>query len=781
MEVCIPGYEDEPYEKMEKQRFTVALPGDYQEEVLRLAKLADRRAASPQSGNVACRLYFVDPASQYPALVGQAASWMLPIVGFYFFLQGLDLVARLRGKKRNMRQEVAASFGKSRAARTSGMGRGNTGVLFADVAGQEPAISAFREIIDMMLGDQRFVVAGAKLPKGVLLEGPPGTGKTLLAKAVAGEAGVPFFSANGSEFVEMFVGVAAARVRDLFGRARASAPSIIFIDEIDTIGRARTGSSTPDAKEREQGLLQLLVEMDGFETKRTGVLLIAATNRKEVLDPALLRSGRFDRVIRMGLPSLEGRQSVLEVHAEGKIVPRGKDSVSEDFPDGDAVLRTTALLTQGYSGADLANLLNEAAILAVRRNKPLVEMAEVETAMEKLTVGLPRAPLQDSAYKHQLAWVYAGRAVLQTAVPHLWPDVLQVSVAPRGSSVARIDSLPSERAWGRAGAEASLRWSDLVERLAVGLAGRATEEEVFGAAAASSVTAPDLVAVTDVAAQMVGQSGLFRRRGSPVPFHLLSMPEHELPKWPGAVAEAMDAAVRETVDEAFARARAAVRTLRPAIDALAEELLASETVYGARVRSIVRDSPRVMQPLSAFALEAPDFEYPPHSMGAATFSRWSAGPGRVGVASFGRSVAASWLHAQQLVAALPLPPAPPVMGLAGFSLAPGPGRVGLTFFHGWEVDHVAEQRVATLLAAQQAQEAEALAAGARLEQERAARSAAAVAAAEATRRAEEARMAAERAAAVATADAEAHARAAAETAAAAAREASRVTADRDVQ
>jgi hypothetical protein len=210
--VCIPGYEDEPFEKMEKQRFSVALPGDYHAEVLRLAKVADRRAAAPQSGNVACRLYYVDPASQYPALVGQAASWLLPIVGFWVFLKSLDVVAKLRGTRRNMRAEVAAQFGKSRATRSVGMGRGNTGVLFSDVAGQDTAIMAFQELIDMMQGDPRFAVVGAKLPKGVLLEGPPGTGKTLLAKAVAGEAGVPFFSANGSEFVEMFVGVVRARM-----------------------------------------------------------------------------------------------------------------------------------------------------------------------------------------------------------------------------------------------------------------------------------------------------------------------------------------------------------------------------------------------------------------------------------------------------------------------------------------------------------------------------------------------------------------------------------------
>ena len=205
--MCIPGYEDEPYDKMEKQRFSVALPGDYQQEVLRLAKAADRRSAPPQSGNVACKLYFVDPAAQAPALVGQAASWLLPILVFWIFMRCLDLAARLRGQRRNQRAEIAAQFGRSRAVRTIGMGRGNTGVLFSDVAGQDAAIEAFQEVIDQMQGDPRFTIAGAKLPKGVLLEGPPGTGKTLLAKAVAGEAGVPFFSANGSEFVEMFVGV----------------------------------------------------------------------------------------------------------------------------------------------------------------------------------------------------------------------------------------------------------------------------------------------------------------------------------------------------------------------------------------------------------------------------------------------------------------------------------------------------------------------------------------------------------------------------------------------
>jgi cell division protease FtsH len=678
VEVCIPGYEDEPPERMEKQRFTLALPGDYQADVLRLAKAADHRAAGPHSGNVFCQLFFVDPASQAPPLVGQAASWLLPIVGFSLFLQGLDVVARLRGLRRNMRAEVAAQFGKSRATRTMGLGRGNTGVLFEDVAGQDAAISVFRELIDMLQGDPRFMVAGASMPKGVLLEGPPGTGKTLLAKAVAGEAGVPFFSANGSEFVEMYVGVAASRVRDLFARARASAPSIIFIDEIDTIGRARTGSGDPGAKEREQGLLQLLVEMDGFDSNSKGrVLLIGATNRREVLDAALLRSGRFDRVQRMGLPNSRERYDVLCVHASGKIVPRGADSVTADFPDGDALLRTTALLTEGYSGADLANLLNEASILAVRRNIATVGMAEVSTAMEKLKVGLPRAPLVDGPHKRQLAHVWAARAAAQTVFPAVFPDVLQVSIAPRGTSVARLDSMPTSRAWPRAGAEALLGWQEHMDRLTVLLAGRACEAELYGEAAVSMLTAQDMGEATAVAASLVGVSGLYRRRGDRVPFHLHPLPEENADQWPGLVRDALDAGVADVMEEAYASSRVLVRSLRPAIDTLAAELLARETLYGAEVRTLVHDAPRVTLPaLEVLARDARDFVSLPHGPGVATFARG------VGTVSFSRAARAMWPP-------LPKPlQATPVMGLACFG--EGVGRCGFALFHGWV--HRAEEK-----------------------------------------------------------------------------------------
>lgn len=524
-------------------------------------------------------------------------------------------------------------------------------------------------------------------------------------------------------------------------------------DEIDTIGRARTGSTSPDAKEREQGLLQLLVEMDGFDSKRSGVLLIAATNRRDVLDPALLRSGRLDRIIRMDVPDLAGRMAVLEVHAQGKIIPRGPDSVSPDFPDGDALLRTTALLTPGYSGADLANLLNEAAILAVRRNKPMVELAEVETAMEKVKVGLPRSPLGDSAPKRQLALVYAARAVLQTDAPHLFPDVLQVSIAPRGTSVARLDSLPSERQWDRPGNEVALSWEERMHQLAVALAGRAAEEELLGPGAASTVTAPELEAATSKASILVGMTGMYRRRPGPgtAPFHALTLPLGELPKWPGPVAAAFDTAVTQVMNEAYARARDVVRRLRPAIEALAAELVASDTVYGAKVRSIVRECPPLPQAsVPVFATEARDFADLPHAPGCALFAR---GSGRVGVTTFGRDLASVWSLASVL-APQQQECFPPVMGLTSFA-ATGPGRSGIAVFHGWELvddvlgsNNAAARDVSPPLQQQQAGIAAAAAAAAVL--------------------AEQARMAADKASAIAAADAEAHFQAAAQAAAAAA-------------
>ena len=487
--------------------------------------------------------------------------------------------------------------------------------------------------------------------------------------------------------------------------------------------------------------------MDGFDSKKSGVLLIAATNRRDVLDPALLRSGRLDRIVRMDVPDLGGRLAVLDVHAAGKIIPRGQDSVSEDFPGGDALLRTTALLTPGYSGADLANLLNEAAILAVRRNKPVVELAEVETAMEKVKVGLPRAPLPDSAPKRQLALVFAARAVLQTDAPHLFPDVLQVSIAPRGTTVARLDSLPSERAWDRPGNETALVWEERLHQLAVTLAGRAAEEVLLGQGAASSVTASELEEASASAAVLVGITGLYRRRpgAGTAPFHALALTPEELPKWPGPVAEAFDAAVREVVDEAFARASQAVTRLRPAIEALASELLSADTVYGARVRSIVRDSPQ-LPPAWVPVLAARDpvqVGPPPQAPGLASFAL-SAGPGRTGVASFARSLAAVWTLAS--FAAEEDTAAPPVMGLTTFDT--GPGRSGIAMFHGWEAAR--EEPVAGV--ADSAQRPGGLAA----------------AAAAAAALAEQAQQAAGKASAIAAADAEAHAQAVQAAAAAAA-------------
>jgi hypothetical protein len=487
--------------------------------------------------------------------------------------------------------------------------------------------------------------------------------------------------------------------------------------------------------------------MDGFDSKKSGVLLIAATNRRDVLDPALLRSGRLDRIVRMDVPDLGGRLAVLDVHAAGKIIPRGADSVSEDFPGGDALLRTTALLTPGYSGADLANLLNEAAILAVRRNKPVVELAEVETAMEKVKVGLPRAPLPDSASKRQLALVFAARAVLQTDAPHLFPDVLQVSIAPRGTTVARLDSLPSEREWDRPGSEAALLWDERLHQLAVSLAGRAAEEVLLGQGAASTVTAPELEDASAAAAVLVGVTGLYRRRQGPgtAPFHALALDPDELGKWPGPVADAFDAAVREVVDEAFARASQAVARLRPAIEALASELQTTDTVYGARVRSIVRDAPQLPSPwVPVLAASDRQVGTPPQAPGLASFAL-AAGPGRVGVASFGRQLAGVWTLASFAAAQVEAASEQchPVMGLTTFDT--GPGRSGIAMFHGWEAALGADTVVAAGAAQAQTPLAAAAAAAATL--------------------AEQAKQAADKASLIAAADAEAHAQAAAAVAA----------------
>eukprot|EP00238_Polyblepharides_amylifera_P001098 CAMPEP_0196573372 /NCGR_PEP_ID=MMETSP1081-20130531/3272_1 /TAXON_ID=36882 /ORGANISM="Pyramimonas amylifera, Strain CCMP720" /LENGTH=767 /DNA_ID=CAMNT_0041891047 /DNA_START=162 /DNA_END=2465 /DNA_ORIENTATION=- len=621
VEVCVPGYEDEPDELMERQTFNCLLPGDYHEECLKLAKEANSKNAGPEKGTVVCNFEYVDPATVAPPIVGQMSNQVLPIIGFWIFQQSLEFIQWLRrGReaKKSKRRKLAESLGASLAVEYKegeDDDEKTLGVRFDDVAGVDHAVTMFQEIIDIMLGDPRYAGIGATLPKGVLLEGPPGTGKTLLAKAVASEGGVPFFSANGSEFVEMYVGVAAARVRDLFAKARANTPAIIFIDEIDTIGRARGGESHfgADSSEREQGLMQLLVEMDGFQTKDEQVLVIGATNLRSTLDPALLRAGRFDRIVRLGLPNEANRLKILEVHARGKLIPSDGDS---EFSE-QALLRRTAQLTVGYSGAELANLLNEAAIIAVRRGEDQVGMPELEVAMEKMKMGLPRPPLPLSAEKRKLAYVEAGRAVLLCITPEA-PNVLQVSVAPRGGKTSRVTTVPMDRE--KVGDVKSFQ--DYLAMLSVTLAGRATEEVVFGRMGVTLLTSNELSTATEIAVRLVSQSGIHPD------FQQLLLDEDELNTYTGARSK-VDKAVSEAVYQAYAEAMRLVQTNRPAIDQLVEELLEKDTIYGSRIREIVTNAPTVdLTEIKIPSSVTPTFPFP--SEGKVRFS----GNGKTGIVSF---------------------------------------------------------------------------------------------------------------------------------------------------
>lgn len=432
----------------------------------------------------------------------------------------------------------------------------------------------------MMIGDVGYDRMGARVPKGVLLEGPPGTGKTMLAKAVASEGGLPFFSANGSEFVEMFVGVAAARIRDLFRRAREQQPSIVFVDEIDTIGKARGGDEgDPSRKEREQGLLQLLAEMDGVVTKNDRVLVMAATNMKEKLDEALLRSGRFDRSLRLDLPNERARYDILQVHARGKQVPEEGDEQFED----NALLRRAAQLTVGFSGAELANVMNEAAILAVRQQQPHITLSEIESAMDKQRLGLLRPPLPLSNYKRHLATMQAGRAVAVSVSERVCPPVLQVSVLPKGQQSSRLLTVPMDRE----GLKKLHTGEDYKDMLAVAIAGRITEESFLGEKNATTMTSAELTHATRLASQLACETGVIEG------LELLSMPEELAPYFP-LFQERLSVAISILMEEASFRARCILYRNQHAIERIRDELLEHETLSGNEVLKVCFLQRRIM-------------------------------------------------------------------------------------------------------------------------------------------------------------------------------------------
>ncbi|MBF2072193.1 MAG: ATP-dependent zinc metalloprotease FtsH3 [Synechococcales cyanobacterium C42_A2020_086] len=469
----------------------------------------------------------------------------------------------------------AMNFGKSKARVQM---EPQTQVTFGDVAGIEQAKLELAEVVDFLKNADRFTAVGAKIPKGVLLVGPPGTGKTLLARAVAGEAGVPFFSISGSEFVEMFVGVGASRVRDLFEQAKANAPCIVFIDEIDAVGRQRGAGLGGGNDEREQTLNQLLTEMDGFEGN-TGIIIIAATNRPDVLDAALLRPGRFDRQVVVDRPDYQGRLEILNVHARGKTLSKDVD------------LEKIARRTPGFTGADLANLLNEAAILAARRNLTEISMDEVNDAIDRVLAGPEKKDrVMSEKRKALVAFHEAGHALVGALMPDYDP-VQKISIIPRGRAGGLTWFTPSE---DRMDSGLYSR-SYLQNQMAVALGGRIAEEIVFGEEEVTTGASNDLQQVARVARQMVTRFGMSDRLG-PVALGRSQggmflgrdiMAERDFSE---ETAAAIDDEVRNLVDQAYRRAKAVLMENRPVLDQLAEMLIERETVDAEELQELLATS-----------------------------------------------------------------------------------------------------------------------------------------------------------------------------------------------
>jgi len=506
----------------------------------------------------------IHPPRQAPPALGLLGNLLFPLllIGSLIFL-----ARRSNGMPGGPGQ--AMQFGKTKARFLM---EAQTGVKFDDVAGVEEAKQDLQEVVTFLKTPERFTAIGAKIPKGVLLVGPPGTGKTLLAKAIAGEAGVPFFSLSGSEFVEMFVGVGASRVRDLFKRAKENSPCLIFIDEIDAVGRQRGAGIGGGNDEREQTLNQLLTEMDGFEGN-SGIIIIAATNRPDVLDSALMRPGRFDRQVGVDAPDIKGRLSILQVHSRNKVLAEGVS------------LEAIARRTPGFTGADLANLLNEAAILTARRRKEAITLAEIDDAVDRVIAGMEGKPLTDGRSKRLIAYHEVGHALVGTLVKQHDP-VQKVTLIPRGQAQGLTWFAPDEE-------QMLVSKSQLRARIMGALGGRAAEDVVFGHAEVTTGAGGDIQQVASMARQMVTRFGmsdlgpLSLEAGNQEVFlgrDLMTRSDVS-----DAIASRIDEAVRQIVQSCYRDTVALVDQHRDCMDRVVELLIEKETLDGDEFRSLVAE------------------------------------------------------------------------------------------------------------------------------------------------------------------------------------------------
>jgi cell division protease FtsH len=505
-------------------------------------------------------------APQQPTLIWQLAStFFVPMLLIFILLMVLRRLSNAPGGPGQ-----TLSFGKTKARFSP---EAKTGIMFEDVAGIDTAKEELQEVVTFLKQPDRFTAVGAKIPKGVLLIGPPGTGKTLLAKAIAGEAGVPFFSLSGSEFVEMFVGVGASRVRDLFQKAKDNAPCIIFIDEIDAVGRQRGAGIGGGNDEREQTLNQMLTEMDGFQGN-SGVIVVAATNRPDVLDSALLRPGRFDRQITVDYPDYKGRQEILKVHARNKKL---EESVS---------LESVARLTPGFAGADLANLLNEAAILAARRYKEAIGELEIADAIDRITIGLSMKPMLDSSKKRLVAYHEVGHALVMTLLKNA--SLLdKITIVPRSGGIGGFaKGVPDEEY----GLESR---SQILDTITMMLGGRAAEEVVFGDAEITTGASGDFQQVARLTRLMVTQFGMsdlglgaLESESGEVFLGRNFMPQSD---YSVKLGDRIDRQIRQIAQTCYDTAKRLIEENRDLCDRLVDILLDVETLDGEEFRKIVAE------------------------------------------------------------------------------------------------------------------------------------------------------------------------------------------------